>query len=257
MKLTVSVALFYADFKFENRFALSPCPIPQTPASFTVDEDRHEKSDISFSANDSDYNVATEEHHLINYAELCDLVRDLALTKKAQAELLGSRLNEFNLLAPYTATANFRHRHKILVQYFEMSDNICYCTDVDGLMSSLGIKHIVEEWRLFIDTSKTCLKAVLLHNRNRYASIPVDYSTHMKETYENMSLLLPKIRYREYNLSICCDLKVAAIPTDCRQDTQNTAASYANGTAEIECSISWILYKNALVPTKILLEICL
>ncbi|ESO05370.1 hypothetical protein HELRODRAFT_171762 [Helobdella robusta] len=174
----------------------------------------HEKSDNSFSASDSDsdYNAAPEERHLNNYAELCDLVRDLALAK-AQAELLGSSLKEFNLLAPGTATANFRHRHKILVQYFKMSDNnICYCTDVDGLISSFGIKHTVEE-RLFIDSSKTCLKAVLLHNGNRYASIPIDYSTHMKETYETMSLLLQKIRYLEYNWTICCDLKVAAILT--------------------------------------------
>ncbi|ESO03314.1 hypothetical protein HELRODRAFT_173600 [Helobdella robusta] len=146
----------------------------------------NEKSDISFSASDSDsdYNAAPEEHYLINYAELGDLVSDPALTK-AQAELHGSRLKEFNLLAP----------------------------DVDSLMSSLGIKHIVEEWRLFIHSSKTSLKAVLLHNRSRYASIPVGNSTHMKETYKNMSLLLLKIRYREYNWSICCDLKVAAILT--------------------------------------------
>ena len=71
---------------------------------------------------------------MINYSELCDLVRDLALTKP-QGELLGSRLNEFHLLAPGTATANFRQRHKNLVQYFDMSDSICYCTDVNGLLN--------------------------------------------------------------------------------------------------------------------------
>jgi len=192
------------------------CPIPPAPASFTIDEEKQEESYISFSANDSDsdsdYKAAEEGFHLINYSELCDLVRDLALTK-AQGELLGSRLNEFHLLAPGTATANFRQRHKNLVQYFDMSDSICYCTDVNGLLSCLGVEHSVEEWRLFIDSSKTSLKVVLLHNGNRYASVPVGYSAHMKETYENMSKLLEKIRYREYNWSICGDLKVVAILT--------------------------------------------
>ena len=115
------------------------------------------------------------------------------------------------MLAPGTATANFRHRHKQLVQYFDVTGSICHCTDVDGLMRGLGVEHIVEDWRLFIDSSKTSLKAVLLHNGNRYASVPVGYSTHMKETYENMSELLETIRYRVYNWSICGDLKVIAI----------------------------------------------
>ncbi|XP_048852601.1 uncharacterized protein LOC125720773 [Brienomyrus brachyistius] len=188
------------------------CPVPEPPAENTVDEEQQQETGVSsVSDSDSDYQPE-EEIHLINSAELCDLVRDLALTK-GQAELLGSRLKEFHLLAPGTATATFRDRHKDLVQYFDMSDSICFCKDVDGLMSSLRVDHSVEEWRLFIDSSKTSLKAVLLHNGNTYASIPVGYSAHMKEPYENMSLLLQKIRYQEYNWSICGDLKVVAILT--------------------------------------------
>lgn len=186
------------------------CPIPTAPTQHTVDEETQEEY-LSSPTNDSDSDYQPEEDiHLINNAELCDLVRDLALTK-GQAELLGSRLQEFHLLAPGTTTSHFRHRHKELVQFFAMSDNICYCTDVQGLMSSLGVEHSIEEWRLFIDSSKTSLKAVLLHNGNRYASVPVGYSAHLKETYETMSLLFEKIRYREYNWRICGDLKVITI----------------------------------------------
>ena len=69
------------------------CPIPRATASFTIDKENQEESDISFSANDSDsdsdYKADGEEIRLINYAELCDLVRDLAL-KNALGELLGS-----------------------------------------------------------------------------------------------------------------------------------------------------------------------
>lgn len=40
----------------------------------------------------------SEDIYLINNDDLCDLVRDLALTK-GQVQLLGSRLNEFNFLS--------------------------------------------------------------------------------------------------------------------------------------------------------------
>jgi hypothetical protein len=186
------------------------CPVPIPPAEYTVDEEKEEESEVS-SVNDSGSDYQPEGGiHLINYAELSDLVRDLALTK-GQAELLGSRLKEFNLLEPGTATANFRRRHVELVHYFDMSDNICYCREVEGLLSCLGVAHNADEWRLFIDSSKSSLKAVLLHNGNRYASVPVGYSVHMKETYDNMSLLLNKICYRQYNWSVCGDLKVITI----------------------------------------------
>jgi len=60
-------------------------------------------------------------------------------------------------------------------------------------MSSSGTTHDPEQWRLFIDSSKASLKAVLLHNGNIPASVPVGHSVHMKETYENLKLLLDKI----------------------------------------------------------------
>ncbi|XP_076059422.1 uncharacterized protein LOC143036052 [Oratosquilla oratoria] len=178
------------------------CPIPIAPAEYTVDEETQAESSPSSSSNVSDPDYQSGEGiHLVNNADLSDLVRDLALTK-GQAELLGSRLKEFNLLAPGTTTSHFRHRQKELEKFFAMSDTICYCSDVEGLMSSLGMEH---------DSSKTSLKAVLLHNGNKYASVPVGYSIHLKETYETMSLLLEKIRYQEYKCCICGDLKVITI----------------------------------------------
>ena len=86
------------------------CPIPTAPTEFTVDEETQEQSFLSSRSNDSDPDYQPQEDiHLINNAELCDLVRDLALTK-GQAELLGSRLQEFHLLEPGTTTSHFRHR---------------------------------------------------------------------------------------------------------------------------------------------------
>jgi hypothetical protein len=39
-----------------------------------------------------------------------------------------------------------------------------------------------EEWRLFIDSSLVSLKAVLIHNGNKYPSIPLAHAVHMKDS---------------------------------------------------------------------------
>jgi hypothetical protein len=64
-----------------------------------------------------------------------------------------------------------------------------------GLMQILNINHIVLDWRLFIDSSKLNLKAVLLQNRNTLPSIPVGHSVQNKESYENMKILMEAINY--------------------------------------------------------------
>ncbi|GFW76425.1 uncharacterized protein TNCV_1582041 [Trichonephila clavipes] len=68
-----------------------------------------------------------------------------------------------------------------------------------------------EEWRLFIDSSKRSLKAVLLHNGNRYASVPVGHSVHLKECYENLEFILNKLSYSDHKWTICSDLKVISM----------------------------------------------
>jgi hypothetical protein len=49
-------------------------------------------------------------------------------------------------------------------------------------------------WRLFIDSSKSSLKAVLLHNSSILAYIPLALS----EQYEALKLVLEKIKYHEH-----------------------------------------------------------
>ena len=84
-----------------------------------------------------------------------------------------------------------------------MERGLVACTDVDGLMQTLNINHNPLDWRLFIDSSKLSLKAVLLHNGNTVPSIPVGHSVHTKESYENMKIrLMPLITINSNGKSV-------------------------------------------------------
>jgi hypothetical protein len=63
------------------------------------------------------------------------------------------------------------------------------------LMQKFGIEYKVTEWRFFIDCSKRGLKAVLLHNGNNYIALFIGHSVHLKESYDNLELVLTKIGY--------------------------------------------------------------
>lgn len=65
-----------------------------------------------------------------------------------------------------------------------------------------------EHWRLFIDSSKRSLKCVLLHNGNKFASVPIGHSTKLKEEYQNIKIVLEKISYAQHQWSVCVDLKM-------------------------------------------------
>ena len=93
----------------------------------------------------------------INEERLNDLVRDLYLSKK-KAEILGSRLQQWNLLEPGTTISSFRSRNQNLAGHHASAENIYYFKGIGGLMSELGCEHNPADWRLFIDSSKTSLK---------------------------------------------------------------------------------------------------
>jgi hypothetical protein len=79
-----------------------------------------------------------------------------------------------------------------------MERGLVACTDIDGLMQTLNINHIPLDWRLFTDSSKLSLKAVLLHNGNTLPSISVGHSVH-NESYENMKILMEAINYDKFS----------------------------------------------------------
>ena len=78
-------------------------------------------------------------------------------------------------------------------------------------MEVLGHEYNPDQWHLFIDSSKVSLKVVLFHNRNRFPSVPLVHAVNLKEINESMKLLLGKIKYDEFEWTLCGDLKVVAL----------------------------------------------
>jgi len=85
------------------------------------------------------------------------------------------------------------------------------CKDVDGLFKALNMSHCSDEWRLFIDSSKVSLTAVLLHNGNMLPSIHVSHAFGIKKSDDSVKQLLQYIKYDTYKWNICADLKVIAL----------------------------------------------
>ena len=82
---------------------------------------------------------------LITQAFLNDLVRDLNLPKES-AELLGSRLQHNNLLAPNSTYSWYRQKEKDLVQYFSIKETFLYCHNVASLLQAMACIYDPTEW---------------------------------------------------------------------------------------------------------------
>ena len=87
--------------------------------------------------------------------------------------------------------------HAQLEKYFAAENGVCYSTDIPGLFEQCSFEHDPAEWRLFIDSSKSSLKAVLLHNGNKKPSIPLVYVNGLKETYKSMETISQVIKHSE------------------------------------------------------------
>src|SRR5207244_12129083 len=142
--------------------------------------------------------------------ELNDLMRDVALSKE-KAELLASRLKQKHLLKKNVLVSQYRKRNVDILKFFKTDGPLSYCTDIEGLFHSISQIYVESEWRLFIDSSTRSLKAVLLHNGNFKPSIPIAHTVHLKETYDNMLVLLQAIKYETHQWKMCGDLKVVGL----------------------------------------------
>ena len=143
-----------------------------------------------------------------------DLVRDLKLPK-ASALILGFRLKAKGMLSTDTTLAWYKDRENDYIRFFAKEHSLVYCVDVQRLIKKLGTVHNSNDWRLFIDASKSSLKAVLLHNTctNQFASIPLAHLTCKKESYENIKLV-SKMQYSIHVWKISIDFKALSMLLD-------------------------------------------
>jgi len=73
-----------------------------------------------------------------------------------------------------------------------------FCNDVCSIMEVLGHEYNPNQWRLFTDSSRVSLKLVLLHNVNRFPSVPLVHAANTKKIYKSMKLLLGKIKHDKF-----------------------------------------------------------
>lgn len=192
-----------------------PIPVPPLKIEFDIDAEGDNGASNQCDLNDPDYDPGgvikqVIEPKLFSQSDVNDLVRDLDLSKQ-HSELLASRLQERHCLLKNAKVTSFRKRNELLSTFFDKQNGICFCNDIEGLMTELEFEHKIQEWRLFIDGSNASLKAVLVHNGNQKPSIPIAHAVGMKESYENISSILHAINYKAYNWKISADLKLIAI----------------------------------------------
>ena len=194
-------------------------PVPTPPVNKDLlsssDEEMPLREDSAASVSlediESTYSgLSGNEPHWITQEDLNDLGRDLYLSKQ-QSELLASRLKQWDLVQEDVRITSFRNLNKYLASFFDMENKLCYCTNIPDLFTSLGLLHNPLDWRLFTDSSKRSLKGVLLYNGNKYSSIPIAHSVHLKESYDNMELLLEANKYSEYQWSLCEDIWIIGL----------------------------------------------
>ncbi|XP_061421616.1 uncharacterized protein LOC133350847 [Lethenteron reissneri] len=188
-----------------------PVPTPPEREQPSLEESSKSESGEDVLDPDDNFRGGAEERnpYYRNRKDLNDLIRDLGLTK-SNAELLTFRLKQWNLLDESVQFANQRKRHQSFCSFFTRQDGLCFCYNVTSLFEAIGIACNQNEWRLFIDSSSRSLKAVLLHNGNKYPSLPLAHSVHLKENYNSIKTLLDALKYDESGLEVIGDFKMVA-----------------------------------------------
>ena len=163
----------------------------------------------------------------------------MALTK-SNAELLVSRLKQWDLLDNGVRNADDFPEEEALrfSRFFCLQNELCYCYGVRGLFQAIGIPCNTNDWRLFVDSSSSSLKVVLLHNTNQCPSIPLTHSIVMKENYQNVKALLDALSYAQFEWDVIGDFKMVAFLMGlqggftkfpcflCLWDSRNTSLHY-------------------------------
>jgi len=187
-------------------------PKPTPPASDEFGTDMCVDFPVS-ERTETDPDFEVHDNSKLSQEQLHTLTCDLVLSKK-KSEILASRLNKQGVLDPLANVSSFRNRGGKFKLFFLKVDNFVICSNLLGLISELNVppaEQSPSHWRLFIDSGKDSLKAVLLHNGNVLPSIPIGYSRDKTESYQDLKDLLQHINYGKYCWKIVADFKVIGI----------------------------------------------
>lgn len=164
---------------------------------------------MSHSSSDSEdsYDSGTNDPKLFSQSDLNDLIRDLGLPKDS-AEVLGLRLKERHTLAAGTSFSWYRFREKVFVPL--LHKRVTWFSAIMYVELWTCSKSCMNQ-RNGDFSSKSSLKAVIFHNGNQYASVPVEHSVHLKECYKNIDFVLKTLGYPDHKWTNCRNLQVISM----------------------------------------------
>jgi len=157
--------------------------VPKPPTNMTPSDSESSDEDVDQAHKNMDCDPtfagvsSSNKPHLLTQGDLNYIVRDLNLSKM-QAELLGSGIKGWKLLRQDTNLCFYRGRHEEFKDLFSQEDGVVFCNDV------LGHEYNTDNLRLFIDSSNFSLTVTILHNGNRFPSVPLAHVACMKKSYE-------------------------------------------------------------------------
>ncbi|GAB0089264.1 hypothetical protein DMENIID0001_037820 [Sergentomyia squamirostris] len=206
-------SIMYPDYTCVKKAVADKLDKPSPPGTDDpdvswTDEDDEEEDILENDENQSNYGdsgrrgVLTQEH-------VKEVTQSLNLSQRS-AERLCTLLKNFDVLSDDVRITEFRGRNKAFRHFFECKEDYCVCVDVDALLLELGLPINPNEWRLFLDGSRRSFKAVLLHNGNKFASVPIFYSKKIKEDYDGMAKVIDAIKWSDHQWEICSDYKVVS-----------------------------------------------
>jgi hypothetical protein len=175
----------------------TPQEIPSSSPSTSVNET---DSDECFPA-------SANPNSKISQSQLDNLVKEFGFSK-SDSQKMGRMLRSFNVLDDSVSYSHYRKRDLKYSPFFRVEDSIVFCCDIDGLLKELLFDRDINNWWLFIDSSCSSYKMVMLHKLSQCPPFPVVYSREQKETYDTVKKSLDLIKYSELQLPICGDLKI-------------------------------------------------
>ncbi|KAG8230714.1 hypothetical protein J437_LFUL010815 [Ladona fulva] len=127
--------------------SLSIAPVPHyhefsmsTPLErrqLSLEDSRKSESKDDVADPDENFRGAEKRNPYYPNRKYLDLIRDIGLTE-SNAELLTSRLNQWNLLDEIAKVNVHRKRHHNCSSIFTRQEGLCFCHNVAGLLKAIG-----------------------------------------------------------------------------------------------------------------------